>query len=127
MAEILGACGHVLTVLGAGPGAHRCNAPCAGEIPVAWGLDPTTMYYRVMTVAVWSIVEETNDPLPTRAEIAQELGLTMPQLYDHLTHLCRLLELDPPDSNISGPWRLAALATYARDHPFIPPENDPPS
>jgi hypothetical protein len=120
IAEILGARGHVLTVLGPGPGATDCNAPCTGDIPVAWGLNPTTIYFRVMITAVRPIIEGTSDPLPTPAQIARELGLTTRQLYDHLTHLCRLLKLTPA-GDTSGPWRLAAVATYAREHPFIPP------
>lgn len=121
IAEVVGAQGHVLTVLGAGPGAGDCNAPCAGDIPVAWGLNPDTTYFKVMITAVWPIVGGTDDPLPTAAEIAEELGLTMSQLYDHLTHLIRLLNLTPRCEDTRGPWRLATLATYAREHIYIPP------
>ena len=95
IAEILGAHGHVLTVLGAGPKAHTCHAPCAGDIPDAWGLDPTTTYYKVMITAVRPIIDGTNDPLPTPAEIAEQHVLSLSQVYDHLTHLCRLLDLTP--------------------------------
>lgn len=122
--EILGLYGHVLTVMGVGPGASNCSAPCAGDIRVAWGLDPTTISFKVMITAVRPITEGTGDPLPSRADIANELGLTLPQLYDHLTYLCRLLSLTRPAEVMSGPWRLAALATYARENPYMPPPGD---
>lgn len=121
IAEITGASGHVLTVLGPGPERRRCHAPCAGDVPAAWGLNPATTHYAVMMALVAHVLDGADREPPTPADIAASLGITIDGVHGHVNHLIKRLGSEAPAPPRPRNWKINALITYARNRPFVQP------
>jgi len=121
LAAVAGATGHILTVFGPEPAA----APpgwCVSDVPVAWGIDPTSRRHEVMVALV--APRQRGDacaPLPTAREIGEQLGMSHRTVQEHLSALIRTLDI--PTTRVRRPgWVQEALVTYALNHPYVPPK-----
>lgn len=124
LAGISGAAGHVLTVFGPDPVASDVEF-CVADVPVAWGLNPASRRHDVMVALVRPRMQ--GDPgatLPTTREIGDLLGMSHRTVQEHLYELARALGLTGQADRRPG-WIRTALATYAANHPYVPPPGSP--
>ncbi|WP_125774535.1 response regulator transcription factor [Antribacter gilvus] len=123
LAAVAGATGHILTVFGPEP-TGTPPGWCVSDVPVAWGIDPTSRRYEVMVALVAPRMQgDVCAPLPTAREIGEQLGMSHRTVQEHLSALVRTLEI--PTTKVRRPgWVQEALVTYALNHPYVPPAGE---
>jgi DNA-binding transcriptional ArsR family regulator len=119
LAGVAGAAGHVLVVFGPDP-VETKTGYCVADVPVAWGLNPTSRRHDVMVALVRPrMTGDSTTPLPTTREIGDLLGMSHRTVQEHLGELTRVLGLTESTDRRPG-WIRAALATFAANHPYVP-------
>lgn len=120
LAGVAGAAGQLFTVFGPEPDRLR-PISCVSAVPVAWGIDPDSRRHDVMVALVAPRMQaDPRAPLPTTCDIGRRLGISARTVQEHLAALARTLGLEGDGTR--RPGRLQeALATYALNHPYVPP------
>lgn len=119
LAGVTGAAGHVLTVFGPHPAPAR-HRRCVADVPVAWGLEPTSRRHAVMVELVRRRLSgDLTTPPPTAREIGVALGMSHRTVQEHLRTLVDMLGIDAPPTRRPG-WARDALVTFALTHTYRP-------
>lgn len=119
LAGVTGAAGHVLTVFGPHPAPAR-HRRCVADVPVAWGLEPTSRRHAVMVELVrCRLSGDLTTPPPTAREIGVVLGMSHRTVQEHIRALVDVLGISAPSVPRPG-WARDALTTFALTHTYLP-------